>query len=92
MVFDPEKGEVYIALKGDFTRIWKVSIADGTIETFSGFGRAEKAQLDSSGILASDMESMGASEGIRWSHLIAGFALALGGGVFFFVARKHPHT
>lgn len=91
MVFDPEEGEIYIALKGDFTRIWRVSIADETIETFSGFGRAERAKLGSSGILAFDLESMGTSQRTPWSYYIVGLAVVLvGGGVCFLVImRQH---
>ena len=33
MVFDPVNTEVYIALKGDFARIWKISMQDETIES-----------------------------------------------------------
>ncbi|MFH1688976.1 MAG: linear amide C-N hydrolase [Candidatus Eisenbacteria bacterium] len=37
MVFDPELGEIYVALERDFDRIFRVSLEDGTIETYSGF-------------------------------------------------------
>ena len=37
MVFDPAAGEVYLALEGDFERLFRVSIADRTIETYSGY-------------------------------------------------------
>jgi hypothetical protein len=56
MVFVPEKQEAYIALRRDFERIWKVSIEDETIETYSGFKKILKKRLDSSGIKASDLK------------------------------------
>jgi hypothetical protein len=64
MVFDPEKGQVYIALRRDFGKVWKVSIADGTIETYSGFGRTRTMPLDASGVLASELESFGSSRNV----------------------------
>ena len=36
MVFDPQKQEVYIALERDLSKILKLSIEKGTIETFKG--------------------------------------------------------
>jgi hypothetical protein len=35
MVFDPYKAEVYICLAGDFDRIWKASLSEGMLETWS---------------------------------------------------------
>ncbi|UCE19665.1 MAG: hypothetical protein JSV84_04785 [Gemmatimonadota bacterium] len=55
MVFDPEGGEVFIALKRDFKRIWKVSLGGGTIKTYSGFDEVRKLPLDSLGVLASEI-------------------------------------
>ena len=84
MVFDPEKGEVYIALKRDFSKIWKVSIADETIETFSGFGKARKMELDAAGVLVSDLEK--ASRGTY--IILIGFVVVLVGGGCFLVIKK----
>ena len=87
MVFDPGKGKVYIALKGDFSKIWKVSIADETIETSSGFGKARKIELDAAGVLASDLEK--ASHGTPWGYIIViGFVVVLVGGGCFLVIKK----
>jgi hypothetical protein len=89
MVFDPEKGQVYVALKRDFGKIWKVSIADETIETFAGFAKAEKIPLDASGVLASDLERMGTSHGVHWGYYVIGIAVAVtGAGVGFFVFKR----
>lgn len=87
MVFDPEKGEVYIALKRDFSKIWKVSIANETIETFSGFGKARKMELDAAGVLASDL--MKAPSGTPWGYtIVIGFIVVLVGGGCFLVIKK----
>ena len=77
MVFDPEKGQVYIALRRDFSRIWKVSIADGTIETFSGFGRSRTMPLDASGVLASELESSGSSRNVLMVVYLIGLVVVV---------------
>jgi hypothetical protein len=93
MVFDPERGQVYIALKRDFSKIWRVSIADGTIETFSGFGQARKVALDASGVLASDLERLGSSHGVHWSVYFIGLVVAVAGaGVGVFVVKRRSRT
>ena len=87
MVFVPERNEVYIALKRDFSEIWKVSIVDGTIETFSGFSKARKMELGPAGVLASDL--MNTASGAPWGvYLMIGLLVALVGGVGFFIIRK----
>lgn len=53
MVFDPALNIVYICLSGNFSRIWKLSIDNSTIETFSGFEIFRSADLSSSSITAS---------------------------------------
>lgn len=42
MVFDPIKAEVYLTLNQDYSKVWKISIAAGTIETWSGFSEYSK--------------------------------------------------
>ncbi len=37
MVFDPQKQEVFIVLERNFSKVLKLSIAKGTIETFKGY-------------------------------------------------------
>jgi hypothetical protein len=51
MVCDPLAGEVYVAVRRDYSRIWKVNLADKTIVTFSGFKQNVKLPLDETGIL-----------------------------------------
>ncbi|NLK97897.1 hypothetical protein [Defluviitalea saccharophila] len=36
-LFEPKENTVYIALNRDYERIWKISIAEGTAETYKGF-------------------------------------------------------
>ncbi|MBN2394652.1 MAG: hypothetical protein JXR84_28230 [Anaerolineae bacterium] len=87
MVFAPERSEVYIALKRDFGKIWKVSIEDGTIETYSGFSKARNMDLGPAGVLASDL--INTPSGAPWGvYLIIGLLVALVSGVGFFVIRK----
>jgi len=45
MVFDPEYGEVYLALNRDYTKIWKVSLAQSRIETWKGFTKQTTAYI-----------------------------------------------
>ena len=57
-VFDPINNEVYVVLKRDFSKIWKVSIDNLTIETFSGFDQYKEVPLTSAGLLASELISL----------------------------------
>ena len=82
MVFDPLMDEVFIALKGDFTRIWKVSIEDEIIETHAGFGEAFQMPFGPSGVLASDLAGASAVSGLPWGIAIALVIVIVGVGVF----------
>jgi formylglycine-generating enzyme required for sulfatase activity len=88
MVFEPERGQVYIALKKDFGRIWRVSIADQTIETYSGFRQAKKMDLDSSGILASDLEKASSGNHGGTLILVGGVIVLAGGGCALLFRRR----
>lgn len=55
MVFDPERGQVFLTMESDFTRIWKVSLAEGVIETFRGFTEHRRWPLDDQGLMATDL-------------------------------------
>ena len=91
MVFDPERGQVCIALERDFSKIWKVSIADETIETFSGFGQTRKTALDASGVLASELEILGSSRAVPWWGYLVGLVVVVtgvGAGVLVFKRRS----
>jgi hypothetical protein len=53
MVYAPETNSIYIAFRRDFTKIWKISLMEGTIETFRGFKTEIKRPLDQDGLLVS---------------------------------------
>lgn len=55
MVFVPSEKCVYVALHRNFDKLWKISIADKTIETFKGFDINLKYRIPQKGILASDL-------------------------------------
>ncbi|MEJ2207920.1 MAG: SUMF1/EgtB/PvdO family nonheme iron enzyme [Anaerolineae bacterium] len=88
MVFEPERGQVYIALKKDFGRIWRVSIADQTIETYSGFSQAGKMDLDSGGVMASDLEKASRGNHRGTLILVGGVIVLAGGGCALLVRRR----
>jgi hypothetical protein len=52
MVFDPAAGEIYLALEGDFSKILRVSLADRTIETHSGYEEQRSWHLNKWGVSA----------------------------------------
>jgi len=56
MVFDPLRGQVFFAMEGDYTRIWRVSIAEGVVETYLGFGEHRQWPLGADGVLATDLD------------------------------------
>ncbi|SCY34250.1 hypothetical protein [Desulfoluna spongiiphila] len=55
MVFDPQAAEVFLAFHRNFSKVWKVSLKTGTVETFRGFDTATKHQLGKNGILVSEL-------------------------------------
>lgn len=55
MLFDPKNSEVYLFLKQNYEKIWKVSIDNKTIETFSGFDTKEVINIDEEGVLISNL-------------------------------------
>jgi len=55
MVFAPETNSVYIAFHRDFSKVWRVSIDKGIIETFRGFQTEIKQSLDQDGLLVSEL-------------------------------------
>jgi hypothetical protein len=88
LVFAPERGEIYVALKRDFSKVWKVSLVDETVETYSGFGRARRMNLDSAGVTASELGK--GSPGTLWRYvLLSGAILVLAaGGCALFVKNR----
>lgn len=66
MVFDPESNEVYIALEGNFDKIWKISLENETVETFRGFDSHVVMDIGE-GVTASELGALewGTSPGIE---------------------------
>jgi len=54
-VFDPEKGEIYIAIKRDFSKVWRVNIEKGIIESFKGFQNPVEIKINEEGIFADQL-------------------------------------
>jgi len=55
MVFDPTAGEVYVCLEGDFSRVFRVSIADATMETYRGFDEHRSWHLGRFGVSGAEL-------------------------------------
>ena len=89
MVFDPLKAEVFIALKGDFARIWKVNIEEETIETHAGFGETHQLPLGPAGVLASDLADIRAAIGVPWGFL-AGLLVVVAAVGVILLLRLRP--
>lgn len=58
MLFDPANAEVFIVLKRDFSKVWKVSINDGTIETFKGSNSHQSFKIGDRGIPIKNLENI----------------------------------
>ena len=56
MIFLPKDNEIYFVIKRRFDKVWKISLDNNILETFSGFKNDIKMPLDSNGICASDLE------------------------------------
>jgi hypothetical protein len=56
LVLDPEALEIYIAIERDYDHIWKVSLADRTIETHLGFDTHHVFTLDATGITGPSLQ------------------------------------
>ena len=57
MIFDPSEKEIFVAIAGDFNKIWKVSLKESSIETFSGFNTSIKRPLDFNGLMALEVST-----------------------------------
>lgn len=56
IVVVPEKQEIYVALFGDFFRIWQVDFAAQTIATYKGFTEYRIESLDATGFTLSQLQ------------------------------------
>jgi len=57
MIFDPLERIVYIGIDGDFQRIWKVSMDECIIETWSGFVKYRSASVCGNGITVPELRT-----------------------------------
>lgn len=57
MVFVPDESNVYISIRRDFNRVWKVDINKKCIETFRGFKNKTSMDISKSGILITDLQN-----------------------------------
>jgi len=55
-IFFPEEHEIYFCLDCDYDRIWKVSIENRSIETYSGFSEYKNMIINDDGILKSELK------------------------------------
>ncbi len=60
-LFDPVKMVIYFCLKRDFSKVWKISLKNETIETYSGFDIRRSTKLDDTGIWSYDLPNMAIS-------------------------------
>jgi len=57
MIFDPLERIVYVIIDSDFQRIWRVSMNDGTIRTWSGFLKNRSARVRRNGITVPELRT-----------------------------------
>jgi hypothetical protein len=57
MVFDPERAKVYLAVAGDFDKVWCVDLGTGDLRPWSGSARGPLTTVDSAGVTASELQS-----------------------------------
>lgn len=50
LLYHPGNMEVFVCYKGDFNKIWRVSIIDQTVETYVGFEGYKKIPITESGV------------------------------------------
>ncbi|HVO74944.1 MAG TPA: T9SS type A sorting domain-containing protein [Ignavibacteriaceae bacterium] len=57
LLFNPINNEIYVILKRNFNKVWKVSLNEETIETYSGFDQFKKIALNSEGISGTELQN-----------------------------------
>jgi len=55
MVFDPSEGHVYIAVAGDFEKLWSLDLSTRELSPWPGSGGDEHMTVDSTGVTASSL-------------------------------------
>lgn len=59
LLFNPLTMEIFFCMNHDFSKVWKVSLLNETIETYSGFAGNGSRKLDAAGIWSYDLSSIG---------------------------------
>jgi hypothetical protein len=59
MLFHPKTNTIYIALKLNMERVWRISLLDQTVETFIGYRQYEKRGIEEQGISSKELEMLG---------------------------------
>jgi len=86
MLFDPQKNEVYVILKSDFSKVWKASIDKGTVETFSGFKEFTKLESDYNGITLEEMTNPKKTSSFNWQMILLS-VISVSVIIVFFISR-----
>ncbi|QUH28101.1 hypothetical protein [Vallitalea guaymasensis] len=55
MVINQESMDIFICIRRDFNKIWRLSLMDKTIETYRGFKRYKKVLIDQNGVTEIDL-------------------------------------
>lgn len=58
IVYEPVNNEIYISLKKDLSRKWKISVAEKTIQSLDGFFSNNKIQFTNEEVLVNDLISL----------------------------------
>ena len=64
MLFYPAEAEVYIVMNRDFTKVWKASINEGTVETYKGFKDYQSVKIGNNGLLSAELSNIGVYSGV----------------------------
>ncbi len=92
LVFDPENSDIYIALEGNFDKIWKVSLKNETIETYKGFIKYYVMDIGE-GVTASQLKALeneGADES-GYTEWVYAFVVILAAGILIIFYKKGFH-
>ncbi len=66
-VLNPDTREIFLCFARDFSKVWRISMDDGTIETFSGFERNVSQRLGAAGVWVSALRAgVGSSAAPVW--------------------------
>ncbi len=58
MVFEPASGMIYIAVAGDFSKIWRLDLGAGLLSYWQGSSFPSALHVDSTGVTASQLQNL----------------------------------